>query len=309
MGSRKIQETIVMGRFTLPIIFLLSVAYWIYIPFSIISACGYAFIGYLLIESNNRLSLLRERSTIHATIFLLYLATCQEIREDYKGCLVALLLFISIYLIFQTYQDSHNVKKIFYSGLFYGIGMILFPEVVLFLPLLLIGMAYFHSLTRKTFFALIIGWCAPYWFTIAYAFYFNKMGLFYDRFDYSQIFSLIDFSTYLQFQWSYIIIAHLLILLIVSAINSRIYNYQDKIQTRCYINYIIWLSFICIGIMVLQPQLVSSILPFSFICISILGGHFFTSTHGQLANIFFIFTFVSLILLSTYNLWLTLFNS
>ena len=60
---------------------------------------------------------------------------------------------------------------------------------------------------------------------------------------------------------------------------------------------------------ILQPQHFDILLQMQVIVGSILTGHLFTLTRNRFSGIFFIITFVTLITLAIYNLWMQFFNS
>ncbi len=109
MRRHYIQATITTGRFTLPVVILITLVYWVvayvliphtpeketvhafwklidtwHIPMWInkwLCLLIYCGIGYLLIQLNNAFSLIRIRASMQTSVFLLLVAACPPIQQ------------------------------------------------------------------------------------------------------------------------------------------------------------------------------------------------------------------------------------
>ena len=188
------------------------------------------------------------------------------------------IFLISLFFLFKSYQQPHPVSYIFHSFAFIGAGSLLFPQLLYFIPLWLIGAYSFQSLTIRSFCGAIIGISLPYWFLLGHAFFYGEMELFYQPFIELVHFQPIEFGKNLQL-WELVTLIYLFILFIVSAAHCIVSGYEDKIRTRSYLHFLIFLNF----------------------CIFV--GHLFVLTSSKTSNVFFIGSTIGLILLFCFNIW------
>ena len=89
----------------------------------------------------------------------------------------------------------------------------------------------------------------------------------------------------------------------VSSSHCLIAGYEDKIRTRSYLHFLIFLNF-CIFVYIgLQPALYPHLFSLLLIGTSILIGHLFVLTNSRSSNLFFIIMLVGLFTLFGFNLW------
>ena len=169
-------------------------------------------------------------------------------------------------------------------------------------PHLADGASGFQSLTFRSFCGAIIGWSIPYWFLLGHAFFHNEIELFYQPFIHLADFRDIDFGRDFQL-WEVVTLGYLFILYIVSSIHCIVAGYEDKIRTRAYLHFLIFLNFCIFLFIVLQPALSMNLLSLLLIGISILVGHLFVLTNSKSSNLFFIGSMITLIALFCFNIW------
>ena len=168
-------------------------------------------------------------------------------------------------------------------------------------------MISFRSLSLKSFFAGLIGLCVPYWLFFGYAFYYDKMNLFYHPLQELIHFQSISYESLGQDR---IISCGIITLIsLVSSVHYFHVSYLDKVRTRIFLFFLITVEAWIYLLGILQPQHFDLLLQMQIIAGSILTGHLFTLTHNRFTGIFFIITFVLLIVLTIYNLWMQFFNS
>ena len=312
MYTRRFQTLITTGHFTLPVAIILSLVGWISSRIFIVSPIHhwieqlsgfilYGFIGYLLIELNNVYAIIRMRASVQTALFFLLVAATPSIQTISEGNLASVTLLISLYFLFRSYQKPAASTDLFYTFASLGVGCMLLPSLIWTAPLYWIGAYGFQSLTPKSFLASLAGWLLPYWFLFSHAYFHEEMDLFYTPFWEMIHFQPLDF----QFQPHEIATqAYLLILYLVSASHSIITGYEDKIRTRSYLHFLIFLTFCLFIYVLLQPQHVNLILPLQLIGISFLAGHLFILTNTRLSNLFFISMLIGLCVLFAFNLWI-----
>lgn len=330
MRYKSLQSRVTTGRFTLPVVILICTCCWLLtslllplplhgsddyalwqafrdlgLPSWVMQGASfvlYAIIGYLLIEINNTFAIIRMRASVQTSLYFLLITVCPGLHQLYAGDVAAVAFFISLYFLLKSYQQPQAAASLFHSFVCMGVGSILFPQLTYFAPIWLIGAYNFQSLTFRSFCGAVVGWMLPYWFLLGHAFYYGQMEWFYAPFrelaTFQPIRLLEDFQV-----WELATLGYIFILFIVSVVHCLATGYQDKIRTRAYLHFLIFLCF-CLFIFIgLQPTLGIDLLSLLLVVVSFLLGHFFVLTNSRPANWFFIGSSVGLILLYIFNIW------
>jgi hypothetical protein len=327
-----LQKKVTAGRMTLPVAIIISITCWVLASFLLpslpekkttyslfqvldlsaipywankaVSFILYAIIGYSLIELNSTFAIIRMRASVQTSLFLLFTAACPVLHQLHAGNITAIAILLSIYFLFKSYQVHQSSGDLFHSFLFIGIGSLAFPQFVILIPIWLIGAYNLQSLNIRSFFAAIIGWSIPYWFLFGHAYYHGDMALLYKPFIDLASFQPINFRNVSLSDT--VTIAYLFILFAVSSIHCLVTSYQDKIRTRSYLRFLIFLNFCLFILLALQPMHIACLLSSLLVGVSILVGHLFVLTRNKISNLFFIFSLIGLISLYIFNLWMLL---
>lgn len=310
MGRNKFQIKVATGRFTLPVVILVCLFLWIITSGKWSDAASLftcALTAYLLIEINTTFTLIRTRSTLHVCYYIFLTTICLFLHPLQQASFAPLAFLISIFQLFRSYESPYPSGSIFHAFFFTGLGSLIYPQLLYFIPLFYFGMISFRSLSLKSFFAGLIGLTVPYWFLFGYAFYSDKMDLFYHP-----LVELIHFTpiSYGALGLNKIISWGVITLIsLISSIHYFHVSYLDKVRTRIFLSFLIAVEVWIYLLGALQPQHFNVLLQMQIIIGSILTGHLFTLTRDRFAGIFFIVTFVLLIALTINNLWMQFFNS
>lgn len=334
MARQGLQYRIATGRLTLPVTFILTLLVWggwgwmmpetgiqetylfhrilwQWMPGEwadrILMFLSYVFVAYLLIEINNACAIVRMRTSMQASVYgwLLLASPCLFIPS--VGPLVACCLILSLYYLFQGYQQNEPVGRVFHAWLFWGIGTMLFPALFYFLPLLLVGAYMFKELSWRTFFAGVVGLSVPYWFLLVYAYSGERMEVF--KAPFRELVNLQPLFSYVPQGWMLVSAGLLFLLLLVASLHYMLTSYDDKIRTRNYLLFLIFSGFAFVLFGVLQPQhavlLLSVLLPI----VAFLGTHLFALSQGRMPNVFFIVYMCLLLVAFSYNIWMHSYSS
>lgn len=210
MRTRSIQNQVTAGRFTLPVVILICIICWSltsallpHLPQKpgnyplwqsisqltlpswgtrMMSFVLYASIGYFLIEINNTFAIIRMRASVQTSLYFLLITACPGLHLLYAGDVAALAFLISLYFLLKSYQLTEPTGCLFHSFVFIGAGSIVFPQLMFFIPIWLIGAYSFQSLTFRSLCAAVVGWSLSYWVLLGYAFFYGQMDLFYNPF-------------------------------------------------------------------------------------------------------------------------------
>ena len=331
MRTKRFQNRITTERLTLPVAILISAACWtlaaLLLSETEMRQTGYSFwetfcnfcvpgwanrlccfilygvIGYFLIQLNNTFAIIRMRASVQTSIYFLLISACPSLHVLYAGDLAAAAFLVALFFLFNSYQQARPTGSLFHAFVFIGLGSLLFPQLMLFIPIFWIGAYSFQSLQPKSFFASLVGWSVPYWLLLGHAFYYGQMDLFCQPFRELVTFTPIRFDYQ---PWELVTLGYLFVLFIVSSVHCLVAGYEDKIRTRSYLHFLILLNF-CIFVYIgLQSALSVHLMSFLFIGVSILAGHLFVLTNSRSSNIFFIGAFAGLFILFGFNLWMLL---
>lgn len=330
MRTNRLQSRITAGRFTLPVVILVCITCWIatsiLLPASpkepgsyplwqsfcelnipvwgmrLASFVLYAIIGYFLIEINNTFSIIRMRASVQTSLYFALITACPGLHLLYAGDIASVAFLISIYFLLKSYQQPRPTGYLFHAFAFIGAGSLVFPQLTFFVPIWLIGAYNFQSLTFRSFCAAVVGWSLPYWFLLGHAFFYGQMELFYDPFRELATFQPLRFVNAFQL-WELVTLGYLFLMYLVSAVHCAVAGYQDKIRTRSYLNFLIFLCFCIFLFIFLQPEHCMDLLSPLLIVVSILIGHLFVLTNSRTSNGFFIGSSIGLILLYLFNIW------
>lgn len=329
MSGKSFQQRITAGRFTLPVSILVAAMMWtvtflllpeipdtpVHYPFAnymenlpgpawlgrLVSFAIYLLIGYLLIVFNNAFAIIRARASVQTSFFLLFTAARPMLHTLHPGDFATVAFVLSLSLLFGCYRHSDPVGGLFRSFFFFGLGSLLLPQMVFLLPMFLLGAFFFKALTIRSFFAAVLGLGLPCWFLFGYAYYFDRMDLFYLPF--------LEMADIQPFRWDFfsggkwISPIFFLVIFIVSSIHCFAYSYKDKFRTRIFLRFIISLNLYIFLYMILQPAYAVNFRAMWLIGVSVLAGHFFVLTEGKASNFFFVCVIIGSFLLSGFNIW------
>ena len=264
------------GRFTFPVAILICLLLRIITGNEwqdVINLLVCALTAYLLIEINTAFTLIRTRSTLHVSFYVFLSTACLFLHSFQYAVFAPLTFLIAISQLFSSYESPYPAGSIFHAFFFIGLGSLLFPQLLYFVPL----------------------------------FYYDKMNLFYHPLQELIHFQPISYGT---LGMDRIISCGIITLIsLVSSVHYFHVSYLDKVRTRIFLFFLIAVEAWIYLLGILQPQHFDILLQMQIIVGSILTGHLFTLTHNRFTGIFFIITFVLLIVLTIYNLWMQFFNS
>lgn len=307
--SKRIQNIVAEGRHTLPVAALYGVAIWFFsghlqLECWLQMLC-FALSVWFIIRINNDNLLIRIYSRMVSVSFIFLMCIDQHLFQSVSGSIAQLCFLISLFLLFQTYQDGTAKGKIFYVFLSLGVGSIANVQMFYIIPVFwLLMFLTIHSLSWQTLTTSLIGLICPYWLLSGWIIQFENadFGPWFQRFQELWQFQMpFDTSTISHSQM--LVFAFLLILGIIGTIQFAHKSYNDKILVRQ-----LYYSFIIIGIitailLALQPQHYDLLIRILIIVVSPLIAHFVALTHTRLSNILFFILVGATILLTAYNLW------
>lgn len=263
-------------------------------------------VAYLLTELNTTFTLIRTRTTLHISLYICLFTLCLFLHPFRAETFVPLLFLLAIFQLYGGYETPQAPMHAFHCLFFIGLGSLLFPRLAWFVPLFYVGMNSFRSLSLRSFFAGIIGLATPYWFLFGYALYADRMDLFLRPLQEAVSFTPICYG---ELETEQLVFGGIIVFL--SAVSSIYYfntAYQDKVRTRLFLLFLVGVEVWNCLLGALQPRHFDVWLQIQILVCSIFMAHLFALNRSRFAGIFFMVTFVILIVWTVYNVWMQLFN-
>ena len=316
------QNIIAESGLTLPVAALFGVVVWLIVGLIRLQlwpqlAC-FVITVYVLVELTNQNALLRIRSRMVSSTFILLSCTTSFLLPQTTGGIVQLCFVMAFLLLFQTYQTSHSVGRIFYAFTAIGLASIFFVQVLWYVPVLWVLMAtQLQSLSWRTWLASLLGLAMPYWFALLWflmpfnlsAEWMTDLSFMGDHFlqltdlsphnsllsPLTSHFSPLTLSTILAF-------ALIAILSFVGMAHFWQYSFEDKIRIRLLYGFFTVMTSVTVLFIIVQPQHFNVLMRLLILCASPLIAHVLTFTSSRLSNILFFVALALTVALTAFNL-------
>ena len=310
------QNIIAEGGLTLPVAALFGIVVWLLSGLVqqrlwLQLACFVATV-YVLIELTNQNALLRVRSRMVSSTFIVLSCAASFLLPQMTGGIVQFCFVVAFLLLFQTYQTSHSIGRTFYAFTAIGLASIAFVHVLWYVPVLWILMAtQLQSLNWRTWLTSLLGLAMPYWFALLWFLLpFNLSDEWTTDFT-----PLADhFSKLADIAIQSPITSHLflggLLVFILTIILATIgmahfwqYSFEDKIRIRLLYGFFTAMTAVTVLFILVQPQHFSVLMRLLTLCASPLIAHVLTFTSSRLSNILFFVALALALALAVFNLW------
>ena len=242
---------------------------------------------YVVMELNNRFALLRIRSRLVSSTYLLFMAVMPALHAWHPRQLCTLCFALSYAMLFSVYQRVRAEGYVFHAFLFMGVGSMLFP------PMLVLAFLFYFSLIFqlrnfgwRIFMAGLLGLLVPYWFRLAYALTTHTLATSFDFLLAYTRYEVPDYGSVSWLQWTNVGVVGLLGWLGLCHFLRTAYN--DKIRTRMYFYTLTVLHLTLLGALAAQPQHYAMLLPLLTVTTAPLAAHHFTLSRGRSALLWFI---------------------
>lgn len=305
MHSHSIRNSIVTGSFTLPVMAVVCLLVWM-LP-DLESGMRWGGLAltlvttYLIMELNNRNTLLRVRSRMMSATFLLLMSLFPALHDASWGMVVVTCFIGSYFALFGAYQLRRPAGYVFHAFLLGGIGSLVFP------PLWVCAVGYYVSLlfqlramTWRSLVAGLMGFALPYWFYAAYAIWQNRLDIAYEEWTERLVVAAPDFSAVTIPQW--VGMGSILFFALLSFVHFFHTAYNDKIRTRMFFYAIATQEVILVaGMICLLPADYTMMLRLLIANTSLLMAHYYALGRGRGFDGWFYVSILLLLSLGVYN--------
>lgn len=305
------QKKIASSQFTLPLLSIVAIILWFLLPSTHTSEfdsvanglwtyiprvvtvgdvgtyVGMAFAAlcvYLVAELTNTYVLLRISSRMLSSTLALFLGTILCMHTFQPAHIVALCSVLSFFSLFSTYQMPLPLPS-FITYMFISVGSLVFPKLLLIVPVYWVVQIYLRSLSMRCWLASVFGTLVPYWFLLVISLYLTgDLNLFVSTCSEIVHFSLPNYSA-LNIS-DVFIFGFVVLFFVFGAINFFMTSYLDKTRTRILFKTIIFHGLLMVLLIILQAQYFHSLLPLLLIDAALVGGHFIALTYNRFSHLY-----------------------
>ena len=257
----------------------------------------------LMVELNNRNSLIRIYSRMVSCSFLVMTMMTPHKIESIDGCIVSM-CFVAFYLaLCNAYQDKKATGYVLWAFAAIGVASIVWIQILLFIPVLWVLTATnILAMSLRTFVASILGVIMPYWFLSAYYIYIGDIMPIVDHIatiaNFEPLFIYMNCSIN-----DFLPLCFIILLAIIGSIHFLRTSYKDKIRTRMIYEMFITMSVATIVLIILQPQHANIATHLLIISTAPLIGHFLALTSTKITNIASLAIMATALVITALNLW------
>ena len=257
----------------------------------------------LMVELNNRNSLIRIYSRMVSCSFLVMTMMTPHKIESIDGCIVSM-CFVAFYLaLCNAYQDKKATGYVLWAFAAIGVASIVWIQILLFIPVLWVLTATnILAMSLRTFVTSILGVIMPYWFLYAYYIYIGDIMPIVDH-----IATIANFEPLFIYKNcsinDFLPLCFIILLAITGSIHFLRTSYKDKIRTRMIYEMFITMTVATIVLILLQPQHANIATHLLIISTAPLIGHFLALTSTKITNIASLAIMATALVITALNLW------
>ncbi len=241
---------------------------------------------YLMVELNARYALLRVRSRMVGTAFMM-VTTALPVPLSLTAIVPAAALTVMLFPLFAAYQSGQQPGTVCRTGLFLAAGSLAWPPLLLLaLPLLAVMGIFLRTLSARHFFAFLFGLATPYWIVAAWGVWQGTATTMAAKWVDSMTFAA---PAYDSLDTAAIAGTALIVWLSVPAIIHTLRTaYNDKIRTRMYFYTLTVVHLTLLAALAAQPQHHAALLPLLAVTTAPLTAHHLTLSRGRSALVWFV---------------------
>lgn len=243
--------------------------------------------AYFVALWNNVHMLLRIRSRLVSSTFLLLVAACPFLHRWSTDWVPAACAIGVYYCLFRAYQKSHPEPDVFHAFVFLGVGSFFFPQWLCFVPVLWGALLVrLRAFTSRSFVASLLGLVLAYWAFVAYAAWHNRLDTAFGFWLDAWAVGLPDYGACpLPCAVSFAFVSFYLA---VSAVHFSRTAFYDRIRVRMYYRLLITQAVLLGVAIVAQPRHFGVAFPLYVVTASPVVGHYFALARGRFMNVWFI---------------------
>ena len=315
MRNNRLQNHISESSFTLPLCIVMGLFAWFWSAEEIAFRCDFSVLSalviaiattYLVFDTANKFSLLRIRSYMITTVWVIGLALMPFTHTFSNSWIVALCLAGSYYIMFLAYQQYEPIAKVFHAFILLGIASVIVPQLLILVPLYYWYLLVFlRSLSWRSFWAGIVGLVLPMCFILGWCILNRDFSFLLEKVNDLQSTTLFCVEDY-QWMLSYrnpkaLTFAFMTILSMIGIVHYLVNYFDDKISTRMYL-YIYTIQTLAILAMILcMPSMYETLAIVFMLNACVMIAHYFALTGSWVSNALFCLTLLVVVFLLILN--------
>lgn len=246
----------------------------------------------LLIDRfNYKFNIIRTKTFLPLFIYALLITTWRESHILIFSHIALSIIILSMIFLFDMYRNKLAVEQAFIGSLLIGVLSLFNPVYSFIILIVWLGFGLLNCFSIRTFLASLMGTAIPWIFYLSYHLFTGKEMLIFQHLE-------VDFTPDLIFTQDEIhvriYVVSLLLILIAGLANLYRNNFNDSIQTRKYLNYLVLLLLMVLIPVLLLSNNILSFLPLIAFGYAMLLSHPFSLHKSKwLTILFFIFCAVN----------------
>ncbi len=259
---------------------------------SIISLVLVLFLAFLVQSLNTQFAFIRVRTMLPAPLFVLTVGGLTEIHTLHPVYFAAIFLLLALYRLFSAFDVQQPYSAAFDSGFLLGIGALFYFDVIVLLPVFVIGIAILGRETHWRVFTInFIGLLLPFIFAFGYAIFTEQFIELIKTFELNIISSNNHFKMNLHLQ----IYLVFLILLTITGSVKIIQQYDTKkVSSRKYFNVLFLIFFFSLAGFIFVPPVSQEMLVILSVPICFLVANFFVFLKSKFWGEFLIYLLIGI---------------
>lgn len=309
MRQNRFQNKVAGSEFTLPLCAIAAIGLW-WLPQKAFD--WRCFMGlvlcllttYIVMETNARQHIIRIRTRMMSCVWLVLAASLSFMHPLEEPIIAAAFLCIAYHLLFRCYQRHRPQLDAFHAFLMLSLGSFFAPVMLPMAILYFLYLAIFlRSLTKKAFWAGILGLIVPYWCYAVWCFITKDMEGFIARLTDMAQFDMpsIEAVQSLPFAWQ-VSVGVIALLAIVSIVHYLRTNYDDKIRVRMILYIYLLQTLLLMAFLILQPAHYKTTMALIVASASPLIAHYFALSKSIFCTLFFLLSLLLIAGMATLNL-------
>lgn len=295
MVRNRLQNKVAGSELTFPVCITAAVAMWWW-PQQAVSALNLVgcllclLTAFVVMETNTRQHIIRIRTRMMSCVWLILSASLSFMHPLGEPLVAASFLCISYMLLFRCYGKHRPQLTVFHAFVMLGMGSFCAPAMLLMvIPYFLYIAIFMRSLTRKAFWAGILGIVVPYWCYGVWCFAMGDMEDFTSRMADMVNCEIPSLEAITSLPLVSKISAGIVALLgIVSILHYLNTNYDDKIRVRMILYIYVSQTLLLLALLVLQPALYQTTMALLVASASPLIAHYISLSKGIVNTIVFV---------------------
>lgn len=255
----------------------------------------------LITQINSRFSIIRTKTFVPAFLYALLIASWKETHFLIISHLAGTVFLVSLLIFLSMYRDKTSVQQSFTGTLLLSVSGIFFPPYLFLILLSWLGFFILKCNSPRVFIASIIGALIPWIYYFAYSYISGSEISVFQSFN-------IDFQPGLLLMGrpvhEHVYLTFTLLIMIISVIGTYKNLFNDSLQTRKNINFIVLFLLFLVLLIFTFPKQALAFLPLIAIGYSFLFGHPLSLKTTKFYSIlFYIFLLVNIVYMA-YNFYL-----